>query len=104
MTLNQDPLAESVKKMQGLMKATGVALEDLAAHAAGYGDHAEFRRALVAGLDAHPAFVKAVRAFHGQAKAAPPGAKGQAARRVAPAGRVQAPRHDSPRGARKKSG
>jgi hypothetical protein len=97
-------MADAVKKMDHVIKAAGVALEDLAAHAAGYADHGEFRRALVAGLDAHPAFVKAVQAFHGRARATAPGVKGQTSRKVVPAGRVQAPRHDSPRDGRGKAG
>jgi hypothetical protein len=96
-------MAASLKKMQDLLKAAGVALEDGAAHVAGYADHEEFRRALIAGLDGHPGFVDAVRVFHGKAGDPPSGAKGQSPRKVVPAGRVQAPRHDSPRGARAKA-
>ena len=97
-------MSDALKKMDGMIKAAGTALQEGAAHAAGFADHEDFHRSLVAGLAAHPAFAKAVRAFHGQSGAAPAGAKGQTPRKVVPAGRVQAPRHDSPRGARNKAG
>ncbi|HXC65622.1 MAG TPA: hypothetical protein VNZ67_14770 [bacterium] len=100
----EDFMANASKKMDGVIKAAGAALEDGAARAASFADHDDFRRPLVAGLNAHPAFVKAVRAFHGQSGSVPAGAKGQTPRKVVPAGRVQAPRHDSPRGRRNKAG
>jgi hypothetical protein len=104
MTLTEDSMAESLKKMQGLLKAAGTALEDGAAHVAGFADHDEFRRSLIKGLDSHPAFVDAVRAFHGHAGSAAAGDQGQTPRKIVPSGRVQAPRHDSPRGGRNKAG
>ncbi|HTB33321.1 MAG TPA: hypothetical protein VK842_00515 [bacterium] len=98
----EDPMAPTMKRIQDLVKAAGLALEDGVSHAAGYANHEEFRRSLIAGLDGHPGFVDAVRVFHGQAAAPPKGAKGQTPRAMVQAGRVQAPRHDSPRGARAK--
>jgi hypothetical protein len=103
MTTTEDNMATSLKKMDQVIKAAGVALEDGAAHVAGFSDHEDFRRSLIASLDAHPAFVDAVRIFHGKAGAAPTGSKGQTPRAMVQAGRVQAPRHDSPRGARAKA-
>lgn len=103
MTPTEDPMATSLKKMDQVIKAAGVALEDGAVHVAGFADHDDFRRSLIASLDAHPAFVDAVRSFHAKAQAAPAGAKGQTPRKIVPSGRVQASRHDSPRGARSKT-
>lgn len=86
-------------KVTRVLSAAIAALETASARAAGYADHEAFRRSLVRHLASHPAFIAAVKQFHGAAASA-----GQIARKVVPAGRVQAPRHDSPRGSRANKG
>ncbi|HXB96840.1 MAG TPA: hypothetical protein VNZ54_02230 [bacterium] len=45
----------------------------------------------------------ALRVLRGQAGSTPTGQRGQTPRKIVPSGRVQAPRHDSPRGPRAKA-
>lgn len=45
----------------------------------------------------------ALRVLRGQPGSTPTGQRGQTPRKIVPSGRVQAPRHDSPRGPRAKA-
>jgi len=97
-------MTKAKHKTQGMLDEAGTVLADMASHVAGYTDHNAFRRALIDALEAHPGFKREVRSFHGGSGKAPlPPKAGQTGRTVVPAGRVQAPRHDSPRGAAPRS-
>lgn len=86
------------KKTQALLVAAKDALAEGVERVEHFKSVEAFRRSLVKALETHGAFGDAARALHSHANSVDHSGKGQTPRTVVPAGRVQAPRHDSPRG------
>ena len=86
------------KKTQTLLAAAEAALTEGAERVENFKDVEEFRRSLVKALETHGAFGDAARVLHSHVNSAEHSGKGQTPRKVVPAGRVQAPRHDTPKG------
>lgn len=88
----------SKKKTRDLFVSAEDALAEGITRVGQFTDSGEFHRSLVQALGRHRAFKNAVRDFHARSVSGNGSAKGQAPRQVVPSGRVQAPRHDSPKG------
>jgi hypothetical protein len=87
-------------KFRALMSAAEAALAQGAERTLRSVSAADFKRSLLKTLEAHAGFAKAAGALHAHAHAMamPAPKKTQTPRKIPASGRVQAPRHDSPRG------
>jgi hypothetical protein len=86
------------KKAQTLYAAAKDALTEGVERVERFKSVEEFHRSLVKALESHGAFGDAARALHSHVNSVDHSGKGQTPRTVVPAGRVQAPRHDTPKG------
>ena len=91
-------MPETKKKVRALLAAAETALAEGVARAARFEDAADFKRSLVKALDTHTEFTAAARILHAHAKGGPKPKGSQVPRKMVQSGRMQAPRHDSPRG------
>jgi hypothetical protein len=96
--LKERAMSLSEQKKRTLHSSANLAISKAVARAARFTEADGFRRSLVMALDKHPGFSNAVEAFHTHALSGKAPGKGQVARTVVPAGRVQAPRRDTPKG------
>lgn len=85
-------------KIKSMLAAAEEVFADSVARAARFADSKDFKRSLVKALDKHVDFSKASQDLHAHVRQGLSGAKSQIARKMTSSGRVQAPRHDSPRG------
>jgi hypothetical protein len=92
--------SEAEKKIQDLLTSAKDALAEGVERVEHFTDSKDFHQALVRALDKHQDFKNAVRDFHlhSVSGTVPSPGKGQVSRQVVPAGRVQAPRRDTPKG------
>jgi hypothetical protein len=94
--------SKAEKKVQDLLASAKEALAEGVERVEHFTNSEDFHRSLVRALDKHQDFKNAVRNFHlhsvsGNGPVNRQG-KGQVPRQVVPAGRVQAPRRDTPKG------
>jgi hypothetical protein len=83
---------------RALLNAAGTALSEGLERPERFKDGEEFRRSLVRVLGQHAGFAEAAKNYHAHVMKSAPTSKGQTPRVLVPAGRVQAPRHDTPKG------
>jgi hypothetical protein len=91
-------MSTTKKRVQHLVTATEAAFAKAAAQASKFKKPKEFKGYLLKTLDKHPEFSHATQALHEHALALFQSVKNQFPRQIIPSGRVQAPRHDSPKG------
>jgi len=86
------------KKTRALLSEANLALAQGIEGADRFKDVEKFRRSLIKALENHSGFKAAAQTYHLHILSMGHTEKGQVPRQVVPAGRVQAPRYDTPKG------